>query len=145
MTDKNIYAPYNKFASDGFHNANHSYIMPIEHDKSELLNPSYWAFNTRSVNAGDFITVRKEDLSYVASLFVREVIPNVGVTVSVYSEKDFNQVVSSKLNIDDFVIEFNPAQKHRIISKANKTILEKGFQTKELAQEYLDKFCNGTK
>lgn len=138
-----IKASGKQFALIGFHNSHHSYVMPVMHDNNDIKKASYWANCTRSVKAGDFITVRKEDHSFIARLYVRAVEPNYGLKVFLIEEHDLlGKKCDSEESAKDFEISFVPAHKHRIIRKKTKDILEKGFQTREEAEVYLEKYLN---
>lgn len=131
------------FALVGFHNAHHSFVMPVMHNNDDIKNPTYWANCTRSVKAGDFITVRKADHSYIAQLYVRSVEQNYGLIMFVIYEHNLSgQKLNASQSADEFEIGFAPAHKHRILRKGTREVLAKGFDTKEQAEEYLKDYLN---
>jgi hypothetical protein len=139
-----IRATSRTFKNEGFHNSNHSYVLSSLHDNDAIKTPAFWANCTRGVRAGDFITVRKEDFSYVAVLYVTSVEDNVGITTAIFNELDFKKDKDSieiiKYNADDFEIGFIPNHKWRVIDKNSKQVISKNNSTKEDAEKALETF-----
>jgi hypothetical protein len=144
MTDNKlpVRASYSKFRNEGFHNSNHSYVLSTLHDNDAIKAPSFWANCTRGVKAGDFITVRKEDFTYVAVLYVTSVEDNVGLTIAIVNELDLNKKSDDIKNYtaDEFKVEFNPTHKWRVVNEATKQVISKGHSTKEEAEKSLETF-----
>lgn len=144
MTDNKlpVRASYSKFRNEGFHNSNHSYVLSTLHDNDAIKTPSFWANCTRGVKAGDFITVRKEDFTYVAVLYVTSVEANVGLTVAIVNELDLNKKSDDIKNYtaDEFKVEFNPTNRWRVVNKESKQVISKDHSTKEDAEKFLETF-----
>lgn len=103
----------------------------------DLLVPVYWTNVARKFKPGDTIKVHAPDASYYAELYVRSA-DRLAASVVVLSKMDFDSATEAAAPVDNLIVKF---RNHRagwgVIRISDKTVQKDGFQTRELAEEWL--------
>ena len=96
-------------------------------------DPAFWSHVQRFVRVGDIIHVRADDGAYYARLYVRATGAQ-GLTVEVLEYHDFSKLKTVSDDDAEFDVEWaGPHHKFRIVRKADKAVVQSGFDTKPAA------------
>ncbi len=101
----------------------------------EMLDPLFLV-NITGLRAGDMIEAVKEDLSGMALLLVRSA-DKRAVKVGLVSITNFEDETRDERPAEDFRIEFNVQDKHRVVRVSDGVVLEKDLATEAAAQRWL--------
>lgn len=109
-------------------------------DLKELVRAEYWAHVARQLHIGDHIEVLAIDGAYYAELIVLA----VGATwARVLVINHVVNAVADKPSIapDSFYVKWSsPSTKFRVHRTADKSVVSDGFETAEMAKEWLAKY-----
>lgn len=99
-----------------------------------LLQPDYWVHIAKYLKPWSRIEVRAEDGSYFAELIVRES-GRLFAVVDVLRKVELGKAKTPAVTDPEFTVEYaGPHHKWRVIRSKDKTVMEKGFETKEAAE-----------
>lgn len=101
----------------------------------EMLDPMFF-MNITGLRPGDVIEAVKEDLSGMALLLVRSA-DKRAVKVGLVTISNFEDQERDELPADDFRLEFNVQDKHRVVRVSDGVVLEKDLATEAAAKRWL--------
>jgi hypothetical protein len=101
----------------------------------ELFKPETWAHVARHIQPGFKVEVMPEDGSFYAELLVRAA-SNLEVTVAELFRVNFGEI--EERDEEQHEIKWaGPKARYRVSRKADKAVIKDGFETAELAAEWL--------
>jgi len=102
----------------------------------EVKEASFWTHVAGKLRIGDRLEVMPEDGTYFAELIVRAT-NRQGAQIGVLRKVDLDPVVTESV-LTDYTVDWRgPHHKFGVIRIRDKTIVEKGFDTKEQATAWL--------
>lgn len=112
-------------------------LLPMDEAVAAMRDPAFWANVSTRMHPNDLIQAMPEDGSYFVEFMVRSAGPN-WAHVEPLREKAFISAESVVAKIKDAKVEWGgPAHKWRVMRAGNKEPLKTGFDTPELANEWL--------
>lgn len=103
----------------------------------DMKAPEFWSSVAGKLQARGRIEVEPEDGSFIAEFAVRAVGPN-WARVELLHHHQFASAATLVQKAKDFKVEWGgPAHKHRVIRLSDKEVLKFGFETPEMAAEWL--------
>lgn len=108
------------------------------HTLADAKHPSYLWHANRRISPHDEITIRHPRFAFYLRIYVVDVDhATASIRYQMLEEHDFKDAPPVTAEMSDARIEWGgPAHKHRVVRGT--TLLEKGFETKEEAQAWLD-------
>lgn len=115
------------------------HTVPAEIGLDDVLSPEFWTHVAQKLRPHNRIIVDREDGAWTATLFVRSA-ARLSATVAVEHFKEFGEreALPAEPSAAEYEVAWGgPAHKHRVIRKADKQVMEKGFDTPEQASAWL--------
>lgn len=112
-------------------------IVPVGVSQQTLKDPAFWSSVAHLLKARQRIDVECEDGSWLTELRVCAVGPN-WARVQVLRHHAFVSAEALMQKAKDFKVEWGgPSHKNRVVRLSDKQVLQHGFDTPELAAEWL--------
>jgi hypothetical protein len=107
--------------------------------EDDLINPLFWAHVSRFLKVGDRIEVRSTDLDWYAELMVMGGnTTQTFVRLMRWVHLNSADIKKPTINADDYEIGWaGPSQKFRVLRKADKAVIQTGFDDKKTAQDFI--------
>ena len=119
--------------------ARHVFRVSVPNDVTitDVLKPDFWVHTAGKMHNTDIIEVMPEDESWFAQLIVRSA-SRLHARCVVLNYKAFDEVKTKDVD-GPFIVKHNgPKAKWAIIRRADKALVKDGFESRELAGEWLD-------
>lgn len=110
-----------------------------EHSFEDVLNPSYWVNVTSYLKPGSQIEVTAADNTWFAQLYVVAASKMWAKVVPLhFYDLTSKKTIKTPVNDEFYVKWANDKLKFRVHRKSDKQALKDGFDTQELAKEYIE-------